>query len=233
MNLKDKILHELNRIGITRTNFLGIKYQTEVKNIIYICLLTPCLTEICKQTKKHLMSSLPKRTIESLLEDDIIRIAKRSIHSDKNIFINVPLSKATNVIPVFSEPAKSREFGDLVNVSTPESTFRTLVDITVRYYNKYLNTHTLCYSCRSGKDRTSVCDAVVQTTLYSLQKKMKPDYEIIRHECKKYLLFGLVISFYSTGIVGIKLNNMPVAKYILDDPDDYKFFLGNSRLSAS
>jgi len=45
-------------------------------------------------------------------------------------------------------------------------------------------------------------------------------------------MFSYVITFYSSGIPGLKLTNIPVAKYLLN-PDEYQFFLGNSRLSSS
>jgi len=60
-------------------------------------------------------------------------------------------------------------------------------------------------------------------------------YSEIKEFSRYFLLYGMVITFYSRGIPGIKMNNMPVASYILGPKNSnlYKFFLGNSHLSSS
>ena len=47
-----------------------------------------------------------------------------------------------------------------------------------------------------------------------------------------FLYFGYIITFFSTGIPGIKLTNMLVPKYFLDSAH-LEFFLGRSKLSSN
>lgn len=209
------------------------------KKLICISLLTPCNTYACKAIKMG-SKTLWKEGYDGIRESTIIESEKNVFNSFGHMFISVPLSKNIQGILYNTETVKSESsenFRDLIDISGPEKIFKTLVDISILYYFNYKSTHTLCYHCKSGKDRTSICDSIVQATFYYINNnkfvKGIPDYEQIRKFSVYFLLYGYIITFYSTGIPGIKISNMPVAKYILNTPELYKFFLGNSALSSS
>jgi hypothetical protein len=212
------------------------------KKLICISLLTPCNTSLCQAVKVG-SKLLPKEAYFSFLESNIIDSENKSFSELNDIFINVPLSsnkygtlfkKGTKSI----HPDSATDFQNLIDISTAETTFKTIVNITNLYHEKYSSTHNLAYHCKSGKDRTGICDSIVQATLYYLRtggNSTNLDHELIRVYSRYFLVYSYIISFYSTGIPGIKINNIPAAKYILGDPDSYlyTFFLGNSHLSSS
>jgi hypothetical protein len=215
------------------------------KNLVCISLLTPCNNMLCKAIKIG-SKLLPKEGYLSFLENNIIDAENKAFNSLNDIFINVPLSSGKSGL-LFTEgtksvnPATAVDFEELIDISGPKETFETLVNITHKFYEIYRYTHKLCYHCKSGKDRCGICDSIVQATLYHIRiHGFKNDltaenYEEIRILSQYFLLYGLIITFYSTGVPGIKLNNIPVATHILGPKgsDLYNFFLGNSRLSGS
>jgi len=215
------------------------------KKLICISLLTPCNTSVCKLIENG-AKTLPKEAYFSFMENKIIDAENKAFNELGHIFLNIPLS-SNKFGTLFKQGTKSigstdeshnqitKEFEDLIDMTSPQKIFKTIVDITILYSRKYSNYFDLCYHCKSGKDRTSVCDAIVQATLRVIRNGNETDYEVIRKLTQKLLIYGYIITFYSTGIPGIKLNNMPVAKYILGNEENslYKFYLGNSRLSTS
>jgi hypothetical protein len=219
------------------------------KKLICICLLTPCNTSICKLIEKG-SKTLPKEAYLSFMENKIVDVENKALNDLGDVFINLPLSSSKSGT-LFNGGTKSivsdsnnhiitSEFENLAKVSGSKDTFESIVNIARLYYKKYRNSHHLCYHCKSGKDRTSMCDAVVQATFYHIKEngyveESEAMYNEIRELSKYFLLYGFIITFYSTGIPGIKMNNMPVAEYILGQKNGnlYKFFLGNSHLSSS
>jgi len=219
------------------------------KKLICICLLTPCNTGICKLVEKG-SKALPKEAYLSFMENKIIDAENKAFNDLGDVFINLPLSSSKSGT-LFNSGTKSvvsdsitSEFENLAIVSNSaqgQTTFESIVNIALLYYKKYKNSHYLCYHCKSGKDRTSVCDAVVQATFYYIRENgyieipNEAVYNEIRQLSRYFLLYGFIITFYSTGIPGLKMNNMPVAEYILGPRSGnlYKFFLGNSHLSSS
>lgn len=211
------------------------------KKLICICLLTPCNTVKCKTTKLG-AKALNKEQYLAFVESEIIDIENKKFNSSGDIFINIPLSNSYDFMYDGHEKTHGPDdFEDLINVSDGEQTFKTIVNISLLYYKKYRNTHTLCYHCKSGKDRTSMCDAIVQATLYYIKHNGFPEikvnviYETIKQYTLYFLFYGYIITFYSTGIPGIKIKRMPVTKYVLGKNGDYyfDFFQGNSKLSKS
>jgi hypothetical protein len=139
--------------------------------------------------------------------------------------------------------AKLYDFIHLDETSDGKTGFESIVQMTCYYYLHLRQKYALGYHCRSGKDRTSVFDAIVQSTFYhlsSLKNFKKMDdiddmfYQKIKEYSKKFLMYGLIIAFYSTGIVGIKLKTIPVAKYIFDDNNDlFTRFVGDSEYAKT
>jgi hypothetical protein len=60
-------------------------------------------------------------------------------------------------------------------------------------------------------------------------------YDTIKDYCKKFLICGLIIAFYSTSVVGLKLKNIPVAKkYIFKNQTElFEKFIGHSSMVSS
>ena len=56
----------------------------------------------------------------------------------------------------------------------------------------------------------------------------------IKQLSKQFLIYGLIIAYNSTSIVGLKLKNIPIAKYIFNDsPELLSLFIGHSKLILS
>lgn len=132
-----------------------------------------------------------------------------------------------------------QKFYDLIIVSNAKNTFESIVKVTALFYNEYRNTHTLAYHCKSGKDRTSIFDSVVQATIsYINMGKFEKitsneSLEAIRKLSCKFIIFGFMIGYYGTGYFGLKLgSNEDLSKYIFG-PDLYKFYSGHSKKAKS
>ncbi len=141
---------------------------------------------------------------------------------------------------------KVKEIYDLIEVEndpTGENSFKSIVRIALYYYINLKNNYILTYHCKSGKDRTSIFDSICQSTFYYLSKHKniteishlnEEIYENVRNYAKKFLLYGLLIAFYSTSVVGLKLKNIPVAKYMFrDDKATLEKFIGHSSIVSS
>ncbi len=215
---------------------------TRPKKFLVVSLLTPCNTTFCKTIKSR-SKILPKRAYISFMESEIIDIENKKFNELGHLFINIPLSSNMKGT-MFKEGVKSvrpetvTNFQNLIDISTPEKTFKTLVNVTKLFYEKYKNNYIFCYHCKSGLDRTGIFDSVVKSTVLYITSSNDKEfseqtYETIRKNCIYFLMYSYMITFYSRGIPGIKINNIPVAKYILNDPKTYDFFLGNSKLSNS
>ena len=144
---------------------------------------------------------------------------------------------------------KIYDFIDINNDLSGEKSFKSIVKIAIYYFTYLKNEYILSYHCKSGKDRTSIYDAITQSTFYYLntnkfhKKQMKLDENIdidetifinIKQLSKQFLIYGLIIAYNSTSIVGLKLKNIPIAKYIFNDsPDLLSLFIGHSKLILS
>jgi hypothetical protein len=116
-----------------------------------------------------------------------------------------------------------------------KKTFESIVNFTKFFYKNLKDDYILMFHCKSGKDRTSVFDAIIQATLQYITKgdETGDEMEIIKKYSQKFLIFGFIISYYGTGNVGLKLNNIPAAKYILDNKSIFDFYKGHSDYFAS
>jgi hypothetical protein len=144
---------------------------------------------------------------------------------------------------------KIYDYINLENDSNGEKIFKSIVQIAMYYYLELKDEYILSYHCKSGKDRTSTFDSIIQSTFYYLYLEYNKEnreneyfisnissdiYNKIRNYSKHFLLYGLMIAFYSTGIVGLKLKNIPVAKYIFhDDKRLFERFIGHSSMVSS
>lgn len=210
----------VNKFKNGLANLLGYDKKENKAKIIWLSLLSP--------TNKE--------------ENSIIDEIKEYIplKSEDCIFINVPLlevGKSSNYEKLQSnyENLQSK-YGFDIDISTPKKTFITLVNIAIKYKYKYNGTHILCYQSKKGKDRVSICDAIIRSTLtymktiyenqYDYIKTLSDDeYEIIRRNTRYYMLYSYIISFYSEGIPGIKMYDIPVAKYIFEDAEQLYMYL--------
>ena len=148
-----------------------------------------------------------------------------------------------------NEVSKIYDLIDINNDINGEKSFKSIVKIAIYYFIYLKNEYILSYHCKSGKDRTSIYDAITQATFYYLNtnkfynKQMKLDENInidksifinIKQLSKHFLIYGLIIAYNSTSIVGLKLKNIPIAKYIFNDsPELLSLFIGHSKLILS
>lgn len=207
---------------------------------ININLMGLCNTKSCKRISNL---KLPKVVRDSLRENRIIDIEKNSNRIPKNnfkfytlIFPVRPQSFFNIKIgdPTLENLHKTDDlcFNDMLDIVhkmklSGSSMFKIIVDIFVHYYFNCHKTHNLGIHCKSGKDRTSIIDAIQKATFYYLMnsRSNKIDYETIREFVPYYLIVGLVIAYRSTGVIGIKLKRLPLAKFILNK-QQIDFFAG-------
>jgi hypothetical protein len=236
----DKFTHE--RSGIALINAIN----TTGKKAICISLLSPCNGLICNDFFKTPITKIASRTKIAYMEPDVLNYEIQN-SNENTMFISLPLSdsgKLKNLIKLynydkfrkdvkktstakdaFGNPIQTKIY-DMINLDSNDSTFRSIVEITRYYVLDLSRDYVLMYHCKSGKDRTSIFDAIVQSTIYHMKHNNQIDYEAIRALSQRYLIFGLFIAYHGTGFVGLKLNSIPVARYILDDL--YDFYKGHA-----
>jgi hypothetical protein len=213
------------------------------KHIICISLLSPG-----KKTgsQRHIMTALgrfyPKIAVTA--EEPKILDRELSKSSQECTFISFPLSsnkKSGLTLFDYEKMRKdinkddlSKQFYDLINISTAEYTFKSIVDIAELFYNKFKDSHVLAYHCKSGKDRTSLFDSVVQATFYYMKNNGgKKSYKDIKLIARKFMMFGFLIGYYGTGYFGLKLgSNRKLSEYILGS-SLYNFYFGHAGLAKS
>jgi hypothetical protein len=237
-NGKNKIIHEIR------------KFENNKKNIIVISLLGIC-NETVNCFLANSLAGFSKKAKVSLVEPSIVDYELKENENDID-FISLPLSSniKMNIVKLFDyEKWKTQipkndltqKFYDIIDLKDDESTFKSIVDIAYLYYEKYKDTHILAYHCKSGKDRTSLFDCIIQSTFYyinnekiyneNFDKSLK--YEIIKKLSTKFLLFGFLIAFYGTGFLGLKLDsNKSFSTYLLGE-DLYNFYYANANMSSS
>lgn len=226
-----------------------IKKKIGANKILCISLISMCNNEIaCNDISKYL-ASMKKKAEISLIEPSILKHLMDNSTNDFKV-ISFPLSnpsKIGNIINMFNfnkykkqiinekTDDKIKEIYNLIDVSSKESTFKSIVDVVKYYYDNMKDTYVLCFHCKSGKDRTSVFDAVVQATIAHLHSGKNIDYDSIKTESQKYLWYGLQIAYYGTGFVGLKLDSIPVAEHILGPRNSnlYSFYSGHANSAGS
>ena len=147
---------------------------------------------------------------------------------------------------------KVRQLYDFIDVNDDENgrkAYASIVKLAMYYFLFLKDEYILSYHCKSGKDRTSVFDAIVQATFYYLQtpnqkhriRTLEDIYDLrksvleeIRTFTQSFLMYGFLIAFYSTGVTGLKLKNITIAKHIFHDKKRlFKLFLGHSSMVSS
>jgi hypothetical protein len=141
---------------------------------------------------------------------------------------------------------KVKKIYDLIqldNTSSGQLAFESIIRIACYFYHFLRKEYIFAYHCKSGKDRTSTFDAIQQATYYYINQHKEiqspgdltsTDFEEIRHLSQKFLMYGLIIAYNSTSVVGLKLKNIPVAKYIFHDNTElFDRFIGHSSIVSS
>ena len=223
-------------------NLITDKIGTK-KKILCFSLLSPLNENIKIQ---NLAAKLNKKVQVTSFESKILNYELNN-SNDKITFISFPLSynkrkgltlfdyqKFKKTITKTTDTAD--QFYNLIKLNDAKSTFESIVNVVVLFYNKYKNDYVLAYHCKSGKDRTSIFDSVVQATLMYLEKLKtysSVNYEEIRINACKFMMFGFLIGYYGTGYFGLKLgSNKPLAKYILEQ-SLYNFYFGHAGKAKS
>lgn len=121
-----------------------------------------------------------------------------------------------------------------------EETFKSIVKFAYYFYYNLKNTHVLAFHCKSGCDRSGIFDAILHASFYNIVTKTEKnqipgneDYKKIKKYSQKFLLCSLFLIYYAKSFVGFKINNIPTAKYILDDPKLFEFYMGQSKQAGS
>lgn len=141
---------------------------------------------------------------------------------------------------------KVKKIYDLIHLEkdpSGEMAYQSIVRIACYFYHHLRDQYMMAYHCKSGKDRTSIFDSIQQATYYYVSQKKEikgpedltsQNYEEIRHLAQKFLMYGLIIAFNSTSVVGLKLKNIPVARYMFHDNKElFSRFIGHSSIVSS
>ena len=215
--------------------------QNSNKRIICISLLTHCESIAC-DLGKFVSSKIGIVEIEK-------EILKKEIdYNNENqtdiAFISFPFSSSKKFVKLFDYEEQKmnilnnqkegitkeilKDFYNLIDISSPKKMFRSIVNITELFHFKYSKYYDLAFHCKSGLDRTSMMDTVVNATMYCIRKNGKIDYSLIRNYSKKFMIYNYLISFVARGYFGIKLNsNKGLAMYIFGEKL-YNYYLGKS-----
>jgi hypothetical protein len=223
------------------STFKHIKHFAKPLHSAYDSTLENKIIDIELKANNHKFFSITYYTILFPLTQQHYKGVGHRLISDTGIY-KFKKSKYKQMIKD-KKVAKLYDFIHLDETSDGETGFKSIVQMTCYYYLHLRQKYALGYHCRSGKDRTSVFDAIVQSTFYyisSLKHFTKMDdinesfYEMIGEYSKKFLMYGLIIAFYSTGIVGLKLKTVPIAKYIFrDDIHLFDRFVGDSKYAKT
>lgn len=243
----------VNRNPKTQIESVMRKLRNKKTRIIYISLISDCNGMTCalfsKTSNKKIYNSRIKepeivREEHRLLDNNkmfapiflqisgintestIIRNITQNVAGLKHS--NVPDNKLYDWIHEDLGPDYNNKIFDF-NTRHPKKLFKIIVDIAVIYFDLHIYSNDYSYRlaihCKSGKDRTSLVDAIVKATheyMFINSEKIGKfslsnfSYEIIKSRVSFWILFGLVISNHSTGGFGLKLDSIPMAKYIFN-----------------
>jgi hypothetical protein len=218
------------------------------KKILCVSLLTPCNMMVCSEVAQKIINKATKNLNIFFREAKVLEteLGVNKI-TDKITVISIPIAmnskfgigiydhdkhiKNASDFPILeSDSYKNKddikEIYKLIDMSNNENSFQSIVKFAEYYYNNR-SKYVLVYHCKSGKDRTSVFDAIVQSTIYCLRTNGNINYNLIKKYTRKMLVFGLMISYYGTGGIGLKIGTVPLAKWILSNRE-YVKYKGNS-----
>lgn len=263
---------DISKIVEDIEEFLPTKKNLIVFSLLSPCNNKICKSFSNIAKKGSEVSNLLKKGFSATTEDKIIQkelkasgkiFGKKRLHYNTILF---PLSskKYTGVgsqlimtdVDVFHydkeaykkkiKDPKVKKIYDLIQLDNDPSgklAFESIIRIACYFFHFLRKEYILAYHCKSGKDRTSIFDAIQQATYYYINQHKEiqspgdltsMDFEEIRHLAQKMLMYGLIIAFYSNGAVGLKLKNIPVAKYIFYDNEElYHRFIGHSSIVSS
>lgn len=239
------------RFGIPVVNFkqhiknMISKINSSRKRSIVVSLLSDCNHKLCSLFEKSPNKAL---YLAQFVEPKIVKEEKFQMCGNRliaPIFLHLSGFPKIGAFPSRNNLTRLNEwcleeFGipilnqfENVNSTRPEILFKTIVDIAAVYF--MLNFHgrheyQLVIHCRSGKDRTSVVDAIVKAThefmFYNEFNRLQNDYEQIRRRVSFWIVFGLVIANRYTGGFGLKLDYIPLARYVFDR-ETFDYLRGN------
>jgi hypothetical protein len=208
---------------------LTYRGQKKEDKLIVISLLGYCTTRACSIVKKLAKTNiLPDAVTDSINEDSIISEIQETT-SLLPLFVPIrpqSIKVAGFTIKLSKDRPEARDdddphykiMNDMISMNNAKSVFRSIVNIAEYYYG-IKDRYNLLVACRSGKDRTTIVDAIVRATFNCLMTKRKVDYEYIRKTSKEFINPGLVIAYFSTGAYGLKIKQLSLAHYILSNKE--------------
>jgi len=196
----------INIEGIVDT--LKDKDKDKDKDCIILCLLTENLSpenKTVQQIKKYNNLDTNKKCNFIFLQLD----QGNPYLIPTSLGIKNPTDTCNEIIKII---CKHMSLWDIIYYGNMDVFLKIIADIT-KY--KYFNDFILGYHCKSGKDRTSVCDAIVQATFFYIRKQKKinkeyeftpEDYKTIKQYALSFLYYGYFILFYNYGLLGFKFS---------------------------
>ena len=232
---------------VTETDLIRTVLQKLTrKKIINLSLLTYC-SGLCKVTSSVLgHGSLSKINQTIKYEPYIIKNEEKLNNSDfSTIFLPMASKKSYGLISLnkpsdikhLNESIKDTKVVDMLSMIDLHSQYKSIIKIFIYYFLNLKDEYVMAMHCKSAKDRTSVIDALFKSVMTVMSLKITTYHDInsiyneIINDVEKwfpeYLKIGLVITYYSTGLYGLKIKNSVIVndlKRILGPKFD--FYLG-------
>jgi hypothetical protein len=175
---------------------------------------------------------------ETLIYEPIIIKNEQEINTKDFITIFIPLSvkkeypnihinRTSDINKKNSETCSktkcSSKIQNLISLYNPNKTFESIVKMFI-YYFLFLKNHSyIAVKCKSGKDRSGLFHNIFLSTLtkmalmdfsgkHTIDEIYDDIIEDVRKWFKEFLKIGMIISYYSTGLVGLKIKHSAIIK---------------------
>lgn len=208
-----------------------LKILSPGKKIINLSLLSHCVGS-CNITSNLLGHGALSKIKEALVYEPVIIKQLEQINEPDFITVFFPMASRKNykVVDINnsrvikeknenmykssgSNDPKLKKFIDLIDLERP---YESLIKAFIYYYLFLKNDYVMNISCRSSKDRSSIVECFfksVMTSMVLINPSGSVDviYDKIIDKVEKwfpeFLKIGIVISYYSTGLYGLKMKH--------------------------
>jgi len=218
------------------------------KKIIDLSLLSFC-SGLCSVTSSLFDHGpgLLKKINETIKYEPIIIKTEENLNNQNfsTVFLPMTSGKSYGIVSV-NEPTEIYKLNKsiidekvitMISLLDLTDLYKSIIKMFIYYFIHLKKEYVIAIHCKSAKDRTSIVDALFKSVMtvmseISLKNQQINDIceEIIEDVEKwfiEYLKIGLIITYYSTGLYGLKIKRSA----ILDDlkrilGDKYNFYLG-------
>ncbi len=215
------------------------------KKIINFSLLSHCLGS-CNLTSSLIGRGPIKKIKETLVYEPIIVDAEEKLNDSDFVTVFYPMASRKNFkILDINNPKQIKDKNEniclvskvcdprikkLVQIIDLNDPYKSIIKAFIYYFLFLKKDYVINLKCRSGKDRSSAFDCILKSVMTSMillnpSGSIDQIYDKIIDDVEKwipeYLKIGFVITYYSTGLYGLKMKDLHILK-------DIKRILGSS-----